>query len=90
MGKPIDAEYVAAFAAEQSNKPLMEACFIRVYHMKDGTKIEMDSSPYLTYEEAHAKLWHFHPTHEQGVDDMANVDYVTIEKRFSPTPYWKG
>lgn len=90
MERHIDEEYILSFSGEQDKKPLMGACFIRVYHMKDGSKVEMICSPYSTYQEAHEKLWHFHPSQEQGADNMANVDYITIEKRFSPTPYWKG
>jgi len=52
----------------------------------DGSKIEMKSSPHRTFDEAQEHLWFFHPSDNQGADDMKRVDYVTIEQRFSPTP----
>ncbi|MGR6764451.1 hypothetical protein ACU1JV_21860 [Paenibacillus sp. T2-29] len=82
--KYIDAEYVWKMDEAFKQKPEMPHRFYRVYHMKDGRKITMESSPHLTYEDAVSKLWYFHPSHFQGADDMKDVAYITIEKRFLP------
>ena len=64
----------------------MDAYFVRVYTMRDGSKHEVYVG-YRTYEEAMVDLNRFNPSGE-GVDDMENVLYAQVEKRFSPTPYW--
>lgn len=58
--------------------------FVRVYTMRDGSKHEV-SAVYASYEHAKTDLGKFNPS-GKGVDDMVNVDYVQIEKRYSPTP----
>lgn len=52
--------------------------------MKDGSRYEV-SAAYEGYERAQSDLCNFNPSGE-GVDDMENVAYATIEKRFSSTP----
>lgn len=84
----ISNEYAIKFSEAAKKKPLMQSYFIRIYHMKDGSKIEMSNSRFQTRELAHQGLWGFHPTHEEGADDMANVAYITIEERYTPTPFW--
>ncbi len=64
----------------------MDAYFVRVYTLKDGSKIEPDAV-YAQYEQAEAALDLFNPGGE-GHDDMADVSYVQIEKRYSPRPFW--
>lgn len=64
----------------------MNEYFVRVYTMKDGTKQE-PSAIYEKYDQAVADLSCFNPS-GAGVDDMQNVSYVQVEKRFSPTPIW--
>jgi len=84
--KAIDGVYVEEMTKTYLSKQPMESCYIRVYHLMDGSKIEMKSSPHRTFDEAQEHLWFFHPSDNQGADDMKRVDYVTIEQRFSPTP----
>ncbi|WP_405154784.1 hypothetical protein [Paenibacillus sp. FSL K6-0108] len=68
--------------------PQMPHRFYRVYHMKDGRQITMGGSPHLTEDEAIQFLWYFHPSQNQGADDMADVDHVIIEKRYLPYGYF--
>lgn len=86
-GKPMDEAYLKKVVEDFSNRPEMNVRFYRVYHLKNGEAVEMGGSPHLTYDDAVKHLWFFHPSDVQGADDMASVKYVTIEKRFYPTPY---
>lgn len=63
----------------------MDAYFVRVYTLRDGSKVTAPGM-YALYEQAEADLGLFCP--EAGVVDLSEVSYVTIEKRFSPTPIW--
>jgi len=60
--------------------------FVRVYTMKDGTKKE-PNAVYAKYEQALVDLSAFNPS-GADVEDMQNVSYVQVEKRFSPTSIW--
>lgn len=64
----------------------MDEYFVRVYTMKDGSKVEPQAI-YATYQQAVSALPTFNPSGE-GVDAMQNVSYVQVEKRFAPTPIW--
>jgi hypothetical protein len=75
-------------AGESMSKSVMKHGFVRVYHMKDGTAEPVNNCVHITYEEALEKLWFYNPNMEEGVDDMLNVDHVTIEKRYYPAPNW--
>jgi hypothetical protein len=64
----------------------MDTYFVRVYMMTDGSKHE-SAAIYETYDQAVEAIARFNPSGE-GVDDLSNVSYVQVEKRFSPTPVW--
>lgn len=70
----------------------MDVFFVRIYTMADGSKNEVPTI-YQSYEQAQADLLKFNPSLclncgcNKGMD-MALVSYVSIEKRFSPTPIW--
>ncbi len=64
----------------------MDEFFVRVYTMKDGSKKEPNAI-YTTYPQAVADLDKFNLS-GVDVDDMQNVSYAQVEKRFSPTPIW--
>jgi len=87
-GKHIDEAYILKMEEAFKQKPEMPHRFYRVYHMKDGSVRTVDSAPYRTYEAAERKLWYFHPSQTQDVDDMKDVAYVTIEKRYLPFGYF--
>jgi len=54
--------------------------------MEEGTKQE-PKAVYAKYEQAVEDLGKFNPS-GVGIDDMQNVSYGQVEKRFSPTPIW--
>lgn len=64
----------------------MDEYFVRVYTMRDGSKKEVYAA-YARYEHAVEDLQCFNPSGE-GIDDLQDVSYVQIEKRFSPRPFW--
>lgn len=86
----ITAEYIDAKVKEWEAKPLMESRFVRVYHLKDGSKVALTGGLYASREEAHKHLWFAHFGDQQGEEGIENIEYATIEERFFPTPYWKG
>lgn len=71
---------------------MMDAYFVRVYTMKDGSKI-VPNAIYALSEQAEAELGIFCPTAPATKDeepelDLSEVAFVQIEKRYSPTPIW--
>ena len=70
----------------------MDAYFVRVYTLKDGSKVIPDCS-YALYEQAEEDLGSFRPNpaaskNEEPEFDLSEVSFVQIEKRYSPTPIW--
>lgn len=70
----------------------MDAYFVRVYMLKDGTRVEANVI-YALSEQAEADLGIFCPTAPTTKDkepelDLSEVSFVQIEKRYSPTSIW--
>ena len=69
-----------ASATDVMMNTLFEACFVRVYALMDGRKVDAPCL-YKTYEQAVADLQNFFFISDANLD---TVSFVTIEKRFYP------
>lgn len=71
----------------------MDEYYVRIYHMKDGSTV-VPHAVYALEEQAIMALDRFNPNGNDGKtpeEDMGQVSYVTIEKRYAPAgSYWSA